>query len=161
MHTNHSISVAKPVLLPRRRGEPTVIVPVASGFDEELTVLCVSKLRSQDKRVWLASETGGNVRGRYGLTIAVDKRIDNLRGLHSASKVLLTGGKRSLHAVLRLESMRTLLAQLAAVGGTVITTREAVATVDASGLMKSLQHLSWHSQDWESLPELIDQVGMM
>ncbi len=161
MYVEQSVLLTQPKAISRSRGEPNIIVPVASGFDEDRIVFCVSKLRSQGIRVWLASESGQSVRSRYGLTIQVDKRMRDFRGLHSASKVLLTGGPRSLHKVLSSEDMRSLLAQLASAGGEVITTRDADEAVEASGLIRSLQHVTWRSQDWECLPEFITHVGVM
>ena len=141
--------------------EPTVIVPIESGFHENSVIYCISYLRERGTRVWLVSSKNCTVRSRHGLTVQVDKRIRELGQPHHATQILLTGGEYSLQSVLNSADMRTLLAQGNKLGNRISATEDVQAVVEESGLMTSLQQLTWRVQNGESLPDFINQVGVM
>lgn len=142
-----------------KRSEPTVIIPIASGFDEVSVVDCVSHLRRRGVRVQLVSVGGHNVRSRHGLTLHADKRVHELKQPHASSRILLTGGDVSLRAVLHSVEMLMLIADTGQLGGELVATTDSQATIEESGILTTLGHLSWRIQADESLSDFLRQIG--
>lgn len=111
-----------------------ILILLASGFEEETAVSCMSHLRSAGLPVSLVGLSSGTVRGLHGLTIQPDQTLTELPKDKSAKMIIVPGNGQCTNALLMSPRFHQLIANTIDNQGYVVTGNSAENALKNAGI---------------------------
>ena len=111
-----------------------ILILLASGFEEETAVSCMSHLRSAGLPVSLVALSSGTVRGRHGLTIQPDQTLTALPKDKSAKMVIIPGNGQCTNALLMSPRFHQLIANTIDNQGYLVSADSAIQALKNAGI---------------------------
>lgn len=114
--------------------DSNIFILLASGFEEETAVSCMSHFRDAGFPVSLVSLVSGPVRGLHGLNINPDQTLSDLSKEISAKMVIVPGNGQSTNALLMAPRFHQLLHNTINNNGYLATTKNAEQALKNAGI---------------------------
>ncbi len=118
--------------------QPTILVLVSSGFEEESTVRCMKEIRRLGAEVKLVGLRAGLIVGANGLAIRPDVTLSGLKPGSSYQLIVVPGSSHSTRLLLTDPRTYLLLTNTAEHGGSIAILNKAEAVFVQSGLLEGL-----------------------
>ncbi len=129
-----------------------VFILLATGFEEETAVSCMTHLRAAGFPVSLVSLATGPVRGLHGLTINPDQTLSNFCKEISAKMVIIPGNGQCTNALLMAPRFHQLIANTIDNNGYLVATKSAEKALKNAGISQKTpapQYILQENQDIE------------
>lgn len=111
-----------------------IFILLATGFEEETAVSCMTQLRDAGFPVSMVALAAGPVRGVHGLIINPDKTFADLNKETSAKMVIVPGNGQSTNALLMSPRFHHLIDNTLANNGYIVTTHSAENALKNAGI---------------------------
>ncbi len=111
-----------------------IFILLATGFEEETAVSCMTQLRGAGFPVSMVALSAGPVRGVHGLTVNPDKTFADLSKETSAKMVIVPGNGQSTNALLMSPRFHRLIDNTLANDGYIVTARSAENALKNAGI---------------------------
>lgn len=113
-----------------------VLILLAPGFEESVTVYCMEQMREASLQVSLVGLSNGLIRGIHGLSIQPDISLDQLEPSGQVKLVVIPGGRKCTSSLLADPRVFQLLKITIASNGIVAATSNAASILKQTGLTK-------------------------
>lgn len=114
-----------------------IFILLATGFEEETAVSCMTQLRSAGFPVSMIALSAGPVRGVHGLIINPDKTFADLNKATRAKMVIVPGNGQSTNALLMSPRFHHLIDNTLANDGYIVTTYSAEKALKNAGILRN------------------------
>ena len=114
--------------------QPNILILLASGFEEETAVSCMSHLRNAGLAVSLVALSAGPVRGLHGLSIHPDQTLSDLSKEKSAKMIIVPGNGQCTNALLMSPRFHQLIENTVNNNGYVVTADSAKKALKNAGI---------------------------
>ena len=111
-----------------------IFILIATGFEEETAVSCMTQLRNAGLPVSMVALSAGPVRGMHGLTISPDKTFADLSKETRARMVIVPGNGQSTNALIMSPRFHHLIHNTLANDGYIVTVRSAENALKNAGI---------------------------
>lgn len=124
----------------KRRLRSTALILISAGFDEELTIACMKKLRGSGIGVKLVGLTAGLLNGTRGLAVRPDITMADLETHEGHRLIVFPGSTQSTLALLVDPRVHQLFSATVSAGGRVAILGNAQKAFALAGQLDLLAH---------------------
>ena len=138
--------------------QPTTLILISSGFDEEATITCIKQLRGSGLEARLVGLTAGLLVGAYGLTVRPDITLAGLENQKEYQLIVVPGSTQSTRLMLADPRVHQLFTATTMAGGRVAVMATAEEAFVQAGRLEFLADASVMVQGGQDTAAFINQL---